>query len=165
MVVTKILYEGIYRGIRFKIISSGSHPCAYVGFPIGHIFSMVSHIEDVGAILKCKEIKKMNLTYDAFMNDIDVHGGLTFSKWGDGTILEKEYFWYGWDYCHYMDYTEYFGLSSDIKSIGRKWKTKEIFEHCLDAVNDFKKLELKIDIASEELLKATIKQEVFFSKN
>ena len=37
--------------------------------------------------------------------DVDVHGGLTFSKKGDGKMREKGYWWIGFDMGHSADYS------------------------------------------------------------
>lgn len=63
------------------------HRCGYVGVPIGHKF--------------------YGKNYTDIDNDIDCHGGLTFSSnyENDSYPLDEpnDYWWFGWDYAHCGD--------------------------------------------------------------
>lgn len=99
--MVKIFYEMKYKRIRdygllsvgeidgyeFKIVSLGTHPCAYVKLPTTHFcFNFLSDYIP-----------------------IDVHGGLTYSA------NENDGFRIGWDYAHCGDYTSFGFLSTDKK--------------------------------------------------
>ena len=73
----KILALGEFDNYEYKIVSMGTHPCAYVKLPADNIYYRHSY---------------RNIP-------IYVHGGLTYSK------KEKDGFWIGWDYAHCGDYT------------------------------------------------------------
>lgn len=67
-----ILDSGEYNGYKYYIVSLGTHPCAYVEVPEGHI-----------CYGKCDE--------DAYDLDIDVHGGITFGDFGLKGVSDKFY--------------------------------------------------------------------------
>lgn len=113
-----VLLSGYRQGIQYKILDLGSHPTAYIGFP--------------------KESKFVNKDYDELYS-INVHGGLTYSKWGDGRVLPSSYYWFGWDYAHLGDY--YAIEDSSYSDDGKKWTTEEIFNHVLSVIRQFITLE------------------------
>lgn len=82
----KILALGEFDNYEYKIVSMGTHPCAYVKLPADNIYYRHSY---------------RNIP-------IYVHGGLTYSK------KEKDGFWIGWDYMQCGDYT-YWNQSDDNK--------------------------------------------------
>ena len=113
-------------GFRIIILSLGTHPCAYVGIPVNHPFAGWD-CEDVGFI--------------------DCHGGITYSREGDGDYLPEGYWWYGWDYAHADDFVGYYKGESFMERITKKWTTKEIDERSekiLNFMNDRWHLGLKI---------------------
>ena len=83
----EVLDAGIFSNYEYKIVSLGTHPCAYVKLPYTNMF--------------------FNLSYDNI--PISVHGGLTYSA------NELDGFWIGWDYAHCGDYTGYLSLPTDRK--------------------------------------------------
>ena len=66
-------------GLRALVRRSRMGFCAYVGAQREHV---MSSIED--------------LTFPC-------HKGITFESWGDGEMWPTEWYWWGWDYCHYGD--------------------------------------------------------------
>lgn len=71
-----VIEEGNKNGYRYRIVSYGTHPCAYVEIPRNHPL------------------------YSVFYDDcdIDCHGGLTYSESRSG-----DDWWIGWDYAHAGD--------------------------------------------------------------
>ncbi|HUU65476.1 MAG TPA: hypothetical protein VMW37_05160 [Dehalococcoidales bacterium] len=67
------------------------HLCAYVGVPKGH---------------PCYGQHYDYIPYDDLF-PIRVHGGLTFSKEGDGDTWPKGYWWLGFDCAHAWDLVPY----------------------------------------------------------
>lgn len=124
----EILDTGYCLGLLYYILSLGAYPCAYVRIPQEHEF-----------------YKK---DYDNI--DIDVHGGLTYSRdflWVSENQRVKGWF-IGWDYAHYGDYLGYDMLPflqqfSEHHNKDKKWTTKEIFkdvkEVCYQIQKDIEK--------------------------
>ena len=115
----EILESNEYKGFDFKIVSYGTHPCCYV------------------AIRKDLPIYKLDYCNEKLEN-IDCHGGLTFSDFvdfGDG----KQ--WYiGWDYNHLGDYSgiyinEILFNHDDCK----KWTVEEMRLECLFVIEQLLK--------------------------
>lgn len=124
--IFEILFEGTYMGYRFYIMNLGTHPTAYVGIPITNKLFGKSY----------DEIYRMEI-------DIDVHGGLTYSR--NHLFGGEENTWFiGWDYAHAGDYA---GFSEKYPSLSRlsiydkKWTTEEIFEDVVRAIEQIKKEE------------------------
>ena len=100
----EILSTGYCFGLLYFILNLGTHPTAYIKLP-------------------------NNLEIDEY--DIDVHGGITYSKdylWiNDNEKIDGKFI--GWDYAHFEDYGGYEEpLPKELRSGGKKWTTKEIFE-------------------------------------
>ena len=113
-----ILDSGEYNGYKYYIVSLGTHPCAYVEVPEGHI-----------CYGKCYE--------DAYDLDIDVHGGITFGDFGLKGISDK--FLLGWDYNHYDDY--YFTMLPFMNAYkGKRWTTKEMLEDVKSVINRLREM-------------------------
>lgn len=102
----EVLHSGKYKGYKFAILSSGTHPTAYV------------------------ENKNRYASYDEANEKTDYcpHGGFTYldnAYWNKNDTDE----YLGWDYAHYGDYSGF-----DIRCLefvcgnDRKWTTEEIFE-------------------------------------
>lgn len=114
----EILYSGEYNGYKYYIVSLGTHPCAYVEVPEGHI-----------CYGKCDE--------DAYHLDIDVHGGITFGDFGLKGVSDK--FMLGWDYNHCDDY--YFTMLPFRNAYkGKKWTTKEMLEDVKSVINRLREM-------------------------
>ena len=105
----EILALGERKGLTYVVVSYGLHPCGYVAIPKGVAINT---------------------------DDIVCHGGITYT--GDklnGVCLGKDYWWIGWDYAHFGDFSGLIWLEG-----GRKWTTGEIVEECeyvIDQVERF----------------------------
>lgn len=71
----EVLVHDTYKGYEFAIINLGTHPCAYVGIPAGH------------RLYKKDQDK---------INEIDCHGGLTFTQMGVLNLMLDKWV-IGWD--------------------------------------------------------------------
>ena len=112
----EVLYQDIYRGRKFVILSIGSHPCAYV---------------DLGG-----------LAYDEQLDKIRVHGGFTYHGRGhwDGA---DETVYVGWDYGHICDFSGYRIGDTYYETHRKKWTTREIYEEVIDVIDQLIELEVK----------------------
>lgn len=106
-------------GLWVIVLSMGGRNfCTYVGIPIDH--PLAGH------------------RYDDL--PVDCNGGLTFGGKGDGKYRPEGYYWYGWDYGHYGDYT-YWGREDEPPRPDEKdWTLKEIKEDAWRAINDLSSL-------------------------
>lgn len=100
----EVLATGYCLGLLYYILNLGTHPTAYVKLP-------------------------NNLKIDE--NDIDVHGGVTYSNdhlWiSDNEKINGKFI--GWDYSHCGDYGGYEELLPlELRRGGKKWTTEEIFK-------------------------------------
>lgn len=112
----EVLATGYCFGLLYYILNLGTHPTAYI---------------------------KMPKNIDIDENEIDVHGGVTYSEdhlWiNDNEKLDGKFI--GWDYVHYMDYGGYEELlPKEIRAGGKKWTTKEIFEEVRHACYQIQKI-------------------------
>ena len=114
----KIYLDGFEDGVR-KLVMRG--PCsltAYLGIPENHPLA--------------------NRDYSDI--PLDVHGGLTFSDFGDDkTGREEGFYWYGWDYAHLWD-TAFYHYYAFFDPRNKKWTPKEVAKEVELALFDFKKL-------------------------
>ena len=120
----EILCEGEYKGYKFYILNFGTHPTAYIKIP--------------------PQNKLFFKDYDDIDN-IDVHGGLTYSEnYLFITEDKKIKGWFiGWDYAHYGDYVGYLDeegqfyhfLRMQGNKKGKKWTTKEILQDCFSVID------------------------------
>jgi hypothetical protein len=114
-----LLDEGQLNGIKWKIVSLGTHPTAYVGIPKSHVY--------------------FGKDYDEV--NINCHGGLTYSKsWILNLLDEIDVWWFGWDYAHYDDYTE-FGRRYNQNPL-KKWTTEEIKKEVMDVIKQMEITEI-----------------------
>ena len=109
------LYQGQVRGFDVVIVNMGSHPCAYIALDEGHPLT--------------EKLKDTEAGYDVL--DLPVHGGLTFSGYGNGIFLDDKTFWIGWDYAHTGDYID-MGLVGEAMKLmadrnAKRWTTEEIY--------------------------------------
>lgn len=116
-----ILDSGNINGYEYRIISYGTHPCAYVALPRTHKYY--------------SQYRKL------YMNPIiKVHGNITYAK--NELLVEQkkqQNHWIGWDYAHYGDYV---GSIADIISadINKKWNTKDILKEIQFVIKQLEKL-------------------------
>ena len=103
------------------LFMSIGHRCGYVGVPIGHSL--------------------FGLQYMDIDNDIDVHGGITYSDKNDNyPIKDNELWWFGFDCAHHGDAQDYeqafnYGLISKesyerYQELEDKWPTEGIKRGC-----------------------------------
>ena len=112
----EILSTGYCFGLLYFILNLGLHPTAYIKIP-------------------------NNLDIDD--NDIDVHGGITYT--GDHLwINENEKLdgkFIGWDYAHYGDYAGYEEkLPKELQTGGKKWTAEEIYKEVREACYQIQKM-------------------------
>jgi hypothetical protein len=107
--------------VRCVIMRGPSSWCAYVGVPLTHPLAGLDY------------------------NDIPLrcHWGLTFGDKGT-THLPSDYYWYGWDYAHCDDASDY------SPGEGKPWSLKEVEKEVWDVSYDFKKL---VDLSEQLFLK------------
>ena len=74
------------------------------------------------------------IQYYCFPFEVDCHGGLTFSGNGKDFYqkLPPGYWYYGWDYAHFGDYTK-------LNPSGKKWTLLEVLEEGKKVLKQFKK--------------------------
>lgn len=111
-----VLAHDTYKGYEFAIISFVTHPCAYVGIPIGHRFYKKEYYEEI-------------------FDYIPAHGGLTYSEMGVYGHMQDKWV-IGWDYGHYGDYVPW-----ELFSEGKRWTTEEILEEVKDVIDEIIKEE------------------------
>jgi len=72
---------------------------------------------------------------------VECHGGLTYAGFGDDTYLPKDFYWYGYDYCHSGDYCFYSlpDLTS-LNKIDHRWTIAEIKKDSWSAIYELKML-------------------------
>jgi len=124
---TICLYEEVTKdGYIILITSLGTHPCAYIGLPKGHILEKVGYNE-----------LSDNECY------IECHYGLTYSDWNVAGFYKNIWF-LGWDYAHCDDFSgSYIGADNILERENKKWNVKEIYEDCLIALNDIRNIKLE----------------------
>lgn len=116
-----LLGTGEHKGYKFYMLNLGTHPTAYVEIPEGHSLYNKHYY-----YIDCDD-------YD----DIDVHGGITYTA--DHLRLPNEELkgWFvGWDYNHYYDYNSRYNIS------GKKWTTSEIYEDVKKVIEQLKLMEV-----------------------
>lgn len=103
----QLVDEGVYEGIKYFIVSYGTHPCAYI-----------------------ENVWKFDDYDDDRLYEIEVHGGFTFLGEREQTNC------LGWDYAHYCDYYEY-PTNIAIAPISglRRWMYEDILEEVKDVIN------------------------------
>ncbi|NCD07270.1 MAG: hypothetical protein EOL97_14250 [Spirochaetia bacterium] len=120
------LYEEMTKdGYLILIVSQGTHPCAYIGLPKGHILE--------------------NVTYDELSDSecyIDCHCGLTYSDLNVAGFY-KDIWFLGWDYSHCDDFSGYYlDKDSILSRENKKWSVKEIYDDCLKALDDIRNVKV-----------------------
>jgi hypothetical protein len=90
--------------------------CAYVGVPTDHPWA----------------------GWDRRKIPVEVHGGFTFCSVGDGD-WPVGYYWFGWDYGHFMDYRVFPDLP-EYDSHGHQWTVDEVRTEALAVIEQFKRL-------------------------
>lgn len=123
----ELLCKDKYNGYNYYILNLGTHPTAYIEITKGSKLYGKSY----------DEIYEMGC-------DIDVHGGLTYSR-NELMGIESENWFIGWDYAHCNDYCGYEeDMPESIKTYGYKWTTEEIIKECkyvIEQIIDFESKE------------------------
>ena len=107
---------GTSYGFDYYVVNQGgSHPCAYVVLPKGHVFNGVPY-DDIP--VKC-------------------HWGLTYGAYElEGVKLEDGEYVIGWDYGHCGDYISAYGAPADHKM----WTTAEILNEVTEVCRQLREL-------------------------
>ena len=113
----EVLAQGTYKGIDYRVISYGTHPCSYIRVPENN--------------------KYFNVDYDDI--PLECHCGLTFGTMFPNKDIQhtdafSNGYWIGWDYAHYCDYTTY---SSDYFNEGMKYTTTDLLNEVRYAIESF----------------------------
>ena len=135
-----ILEENTYKGFKFRVVSYGTHPCAYV-----EVTNTIYDECDLWNQLRDDDKREFNYNNykinrpkrDLIKSQIECHGGITFSEPylpGDDLksfkIKDKATKWYiGWDYHHFGDFDHKFNYS------GTKYTTEEIVDECKSVID------------------------------
>lgn len=118
----EILDSGKCCNYNYYILNLGAFPTAYIEIPTTH--------------------KLYSKHYDNI--DIDVHGGLTYSKnylWIDDEKELKDSWFIGWDYAHYDDYLGYEEMYPiEMQTEGKKWTTEEIQKEVMNVCKQLERL-------------------------
>lgn len=109
---------GTSYGFDYYVVNQGgSHPCAYVVLPKGHIFNGVDY-DDI---------------------PVECHGGLTYgSDELKGVKLEDGEHVIGWDYAHFGDFIAGMDIRGSDGSI--KWTTSEIVDEVIAVCKQLREL-------------------------
>jgi len=107
---------GTSYGFDYYVVNhEGSHPCAYVVLPKGHVFNGVP----------CDDIP------------VKCHGGLDYCAYElQGVNLEHGEYVIGWHYGHWGDYIAAYGASADRKM----WTTAEILNEVTEVCRQLREL-------------------------
>lgn len=111
---------GTSYGFDYYVVNQGgSHPCAYVVLPKGHVFNGVP--------------------YDEI--PVECHGGLTYGNSHlEGVKLEDMDYVVGWDYAHYGDFISGMDIGCIDRFIPKKWTTSEIVDDVIAVCKQLREL-------------------------
>jgi hypothetical protein len=116
--VAVVAHTWVHEGLKIAILSvGGRHYCTYIGIPIDHPIA----------------------GYDYNDIPLDCHGSLTYAAAGNGDPLDKNYYWYGWDYAHSGDYIWFHDGALRSKN-DKDWNLGEVERDAWGAIYDFKTL-------------------------
>lgn len=122
--VGTIYYDNEHYGFRVVVLRGGFSLCAYIGLPHNHPLAGKGY-DDI----------KLN-----------VHGGLTYASSSSESDLlprERDLYWYGWDYGHYMDKPMYdlpTGHPLKIHPKEHGWAPNEVTEQAIEAAKEMSTL-------------------------
>ena len=110
----RILKEWEEMGLHCVVVTLGTHPCCYIGVP--------------------GDSPAVGFSYDDVT--VSCHGGLTFSGSLEG--FRDGYYYYGWDYAHGGDYTDYSIMIPGFSrfSQGVKYSVDDLAKDIKDVVED-----------------------------
>ena len=114
----ELLCHGSYEDYEFYIYNHCGYPTAYVKLPQNHpLYSKT--------------------TNDYELEEIDVHGGISYSN---DTLGRHPKGWYiGWDYAHMGDYRTC--RIAMLNAPGKKYTTEEIIVDCQSVIDQLKERE------------------------
>lgn len=123
MEVGHIAADYYENSLRVIVMRGPASLCAYVGVPLSH--PLAGH------------------AYDDL--PVAVHGGLTYSKKGEGDQLPEGFWWYGWDYAHsgdrcVHDYREYMLAKFPLREDEVEWTVDAVKKETWSVTYDFEKL-------------------------
>ena len=101
--IMKVLETGVYKNVKYAILSLGTHPTAYV-----------------------ENIIEVSDYMDERLFGVEVHGGFTYLDMAYWDSEDKS--WYlGWDYAHYNDFMGYYTPKDEWLFFNTKrWTFEEI---------------------------------------
>jgi hypothetical protein len=105
--------------LRALVVESAASLTAYVGVPLDHLLA--------------------HLNYEEMDGMLDVHGGMTYGTPGGTDIWPAGWYWYGWDYAHWGDYTKIdrtYGRGQG----GHEWTIPEVYAHAQAALRQLRNL-------------------------
>lgn len=119
--VGEILYDEIMDDVRIVVRRNRFSLCGYYGLPVVHPLTGTDYMA---------------------MPDIDVHCGLTYDGYLEGV---KDWYFWGWDYGHYMDKT-LSDVLPQVEEEAREWLVKDVVSDAIDNLGNFKRIaNLKLD--------------------
>ena len=119
---SKILDSGQCFGFNYYIISYGSHPCCYIEIPNFH--------------------KLYNKNYRDIEDEIEAHGGLTYSRNKLYGVDDTGIKWFiGWDYAHAFDYQIIGRIDGKLIELeGHRWTLEELRQDVFDVCKQLEKM-------------------------
>lgn len=123
----ELLYNDIYEGMHYYIVSMGTHPCAYIEIP-----------------LKSKLIKMPEILAINHLAGNEIGYREPYLQTSEGTIIDStdHSLFIGWDHAHSSDYTGFIDLKPlwlnnmfDFPEL-HKWTTEEMIEECKQAIDE-----------------------------
>ena len=111
---------GTSYGFDYYVVNQGgSHPCAYVVLPKGHVFNGVPY-DDI---------------------PVECHGGLTYGASElRGVKVEDGDYVIGWDYAHWGDFISCTELGGSGGFTPKKWTTSEIVDEVIAVCEQLREL-------------------------
>lgn len=116
-----VLRDYLEDGVRVLLLRSTGSICVYLGVPLTHPLAGFSY-DDI---------------------PLDCHGGLAFSKEGDGRRWPQGFWWYGYDYSHAGDQPLFEGEAAQIVGLhddDHRWTIKEVCQEAVESVYGLKQL-------------------------
>ena len=120
----ELLYNDIWEGMHYYIVSMGTHPCAYIEIPLNN-----------------QLIKMPELLAFEYLAGNEISYRENYLRTSEGTIMDStdHSLFIGWDHAHSTDYVGF--MESELSSLFdysdlHKWTTEEMIEECKRAIDD-----------------------------
>lgn len=120
----ELLYNDIYEGMHYYIVSMGTHPCAYIEIPLNN-----------------QLIKMLELLAFEYLAGNEITYRENYLRISEGTIIDSTGYdlFIGWDHAHSTDYVGF--MESELSSLFdysdlHKWTTEEMIEECKQAIDE-----------------------------